>query len=255
MALQIVKAADMRREHLSWLLYGRSGAGKTTMLGTFPGPAFVLNFETERGATSLAGHPTAEIANVSTVAEVNEAIEHLVRNADRYKTFGFDSLTTFMDLRVYEALLGSGRSSEKSIPWSKWKVELRSLIARLSRLPMEKVYTAVPKVTEDQIGGSKFAGPSLPGKLVEEVPAWMDVRIWLEAVAQPNGTPIHWAFPSGNTNTVPASVRGCRAIEKMKWPTYAKLREAMGSGLWTNGQPVRPPEAKVEESETGNDNG
>ena len=90
-----IKKASASLEHgLKVLLYGESGVGKTTMIGTLPGTTLLLN--AENGTLVLRDCENADnidIIDVKTTAQLSEVYSALLNGELKYDNVVLDSLS------------------------------------------------------------------------------------------------------------------------------------------------------------------
>lgn len=133
----IVKGSEVSSEdevsyRLSMFLWGPSGSGKTTLAATAPGNKLLLNFDPD-GHTSLAGRNDVFVVDMAserpaivgrlkkeqsevTIDGKNVTIKQLLENNPSIQTVIFDTLTTYAELCIADAVnqpvvRGKGESS------------------------------------------------------------------------------------------------------------------------------------------------
>lgn len=84
------------------LFYGRSGTGKTTILGTFPKPLLVLDIG-ERGTDSLGEVEGVDVLTIGSWAELEEVYWALANGDTKYKSVGIDATHSMQNLAIQEA--------------------------------------------------------------------------------------------------------------------------------------------------------
>lgn len=83
------------------LIYGRSGSGKTTILGTFPKPILVIDIG-ERGTDSLSSTDDIDVIHVADWQELEE-IYWALKDGTKYKTIGIDAVHSMQNHAIQEA--------------------------------------------------------------------------------------------------------------------------------------------------------
>ena len=103
-------------EVLKILLYGPSGAGKTHLVGTFPGPIYVFDFDHKwkpliGRQVKLDSYDTNKDVAVSEYNRFRKTLEEVIKNPE-YKTICIDSMST-LDPLIFQFLMKqSGRAME-----------------------------------------------------------------------------------------------------------------------------------------------
>ncbi len=240
MPLQIHHAADLKPEHYSWLFYGRSGTGKTAIIGTFPRPIFHVNFVAENGVLTLRGHSAVDYVNVTSVAEMNEALKMIATLYVNYKTIAIDSLTTWVDV------LYRHTKKERAVTqtdWLDWRTRIYYMMEALAELPIEKVYTALLSSNNDEVGSGKHGGPSLFKSLEEGLPGRVDCSIYMEREINVAGETTFIAHPSGKDQMI-GRMRGTPPMPPIPMPTYAKILAYLEKPLFASA-PAAPVTSAV----------
>lgn len=143
----------------TYLIYGRSGTGKTTLAGSFPGPALLINLKDD-GDDSVADIEGLEVYEPETFEEMEEAYWYLHANPDKFATVIIDTITQ-MQTMVVEGIAkqksraklagkmpaGSwGTMTQKQ--WGEASSKMNGLIMKFRDLPCHTVFLAQEKVIE-----------------------------------------------------------------------------------------------------------
>lgn len=99
-----VKDLDL---YITALFYGRSGTGKTTLMGTFPKPLLILDIG-EKGTDSLLGEEGVDVIRIEEWADIEEVYWEL-KNGSKYKSVGIDALHSMQGLALQQAKLDGGK--------------------------------------------------------------------------------------------------------------------------------------------------
>ena len=160
------------------LIYGDSGAGKTTLAASSPRPLFLL---TERqGVPSIsAENPDALIMFIETADHLRQAILQAKTGKIEGQTFDtliVDSLTEAQRMVRDEILIKSRRTEMTLQDWGKLADKTRALIRALRDLPCPVVCTAL---MEDQMiegTGQRNVYPLFAGKKTKsEIAQWFTI--------------------------------------------------------------------------------
>lgn len=144
---RIMAVADIPVE-LNMLLYGRSGTGKTTILGTAPKPLLILDVR-EKGTTSIRNNKDTFVLPISNWKDLEEAYWYLVNNEDKFKSVAIDTVTQLQDYALSEVRGSSdGLVSRKS--WGEASSLLKTWIMLFRDLPANVIFTAQDRKTKGQ---------------------------------------------------------------------------------------------------------
>lgn len=164
---------------LRYLLYGASGSGKTTAAATFPRPLFV---DCEGGLLSIRERGI-DYVRCSSAQEVFEAIALARAQKATYETVVVDSLTEVARLIVETTASRTDRAGRPLTPsladWSRCVHVIRQLVRGFTALPMNVVFTALPRLVRSESSDVGAVRPWLPGRLADEVAAAMDFVLFL----------------------------------------------------------------------------
>lgn len=251
MAIKVYPATDIKLEHLVWLLYGLTGSGKTTLIGTFPSPIAHINFTQEKGAFTLRQHPKATIIDVTTPQDVKDAVEFVVANHTKFKTVAVDGISTWCEI-LYRDQAAKGKVEWNH--WKNWKSLIFSVIERLRSLPLEVVFTAGTAAKDDEVTGITSGGPAVFGSLKAELPSRVEVYLLLESETDARGYVKFRAYPSGK-GPMGGRVRGTLPQAPIDSPNYKKIFDLITTPLFHGSDvptppPVAPPEVKSDAPET-----
>lgn len=171
------------REHRSFVLYGRSGTGKTTIAGTFPTPILVLDVK-DVGDDSLVGVEDLDVMDVGTWDDFEIAYWFVKRHPERYKTIVIDTVSQLQQLAIRKVLDDKGRDSDRAGEWGVMTKQMwgdvasimKSWIINLRDLPMEVVFIAQDRTfnvgEEDEDNGlAPEVGPALSPSIAKALNA------------------------------------------------------------------------------------
>lgn len=170
--------------HVNLLVYGESGAGKTTICGTAPDPLIV---SAEGGLLSLADKdiPVFEIQKRADCDEIYDWLK-MSKEAHKYKTICFDSLS-----EIAEVLLADEKAANKDAraAYGIMAEEMSILIRGFRDLDFNTVFTAKAKKVVDEATGAITFMPSVPGQqLLNNLPYFFDEVLRLDIGKDANGT-------------------------------------------------------------------
>lgn len=92
------RVKDIKR-HRSFVIYGRSGTGKTTFAGTFPGPILYLDVKDE-GTDSISDVDDLEVMEIEDLDMMEDTYWWLKKNPGEYKTIVIDTVSQLQQMAV-----------------------------------------------------------------------------------------------------------------------------------------------------------
>lgn len=195
MALSIKNTAVIEARYSQWFFHGLTRAGKTTAAATFPSPIFIVP-KGEGSHIALSGRKF-DYLEVEGPVEMDEALgllegrEHKAKKlaqqgkedeaieAFPWETVVVESLTHYADAIVEEYTRGGATMMDKRT-WGQLSGHLRSVRARLGRLPVHVVFIALSKTLTNDKQEVLSIEPSFPGSMNEKLPSACDVVVYME---------------------------------------------------------------------------
>lgn len=196
------------------LLYGASGAGKTTLGGTFPTPAFLFDFDhkykvlygknidVESFATEEKDKASAEITRFMKVLKE-------VKNDPKYKTLIFDSLSMMDPMVGRWAIAQLGKAMDvpdlqaygRVADWYNFFfMEINS-----PRLKKNIVVTAHEDYKVEEESKVHHIVPLITGKISGKLPAYFEETWYLEQVKDVQGRTVHNLHYKGKGKAIAAT--------------------------------------------------
>lgn len=164
-------AATGRR--LKLLLWGDSGAGKTTLALHFPG-CVVIDLE---GGTELYGGTFQfDVLTATTADEMMAAVDWLLNHPHRYRTLVIDPITVYWDAlqakwgRIFLQRNKGGKGHRGEFyelqprDWITLKAEFKELVRKLIALDMNVIVTARQKAQYADSGFMRVIGETFDGE-------------------------------------------------------------------------------------------
>jgi len=171
----IKASALIKKAPIKLLLYGDSGAGKTTLAVTAPKPLVLL---TEmNGIPSInASNPDACVIHCSTIQDIRDVVAGIrdgVKELSQFETLVIDSLTETQRLILDDILAKSRRDTMQLQDYGKLADATRGLIRVLRDLPINVVCTALNDVDNEEATGKRHYQPIFIGKKTgKEISQW-----------------------------------------------------------------------------------
>ncbi len=247
------------------VLYGRSGTGKTTILGSFPKPLLVLDIG-EKGTDSIASLKNVSVLQVETWDDIEALYWEVKEDPDLFKTIGIDSLHSMQTLAIAEAKRRNNIKPEESTSqrifgeasglMQQWLQSFRDL----SEDGIHIVYVAHDKVfaTEtDDLHGS--IDPEVGPKLMPSLSGFVQGIVNLvgntyisETITKPKKAgekkkrAIHYRLRIGPNSYYSTKIRKAKDIDLPEYitdPTFEKLMKVR-KGLSVE-TPTKKAKAKV----------
>lgn len=216
------KASELHQERpwLQWLLYGDSGAGKTSWAARSPRP-IILATERQAIPSIATANPDAEVFLISTYAEASSIIEAMNRGVsttvdgqpalmfqDRKgteyvaQTLVVDSLTD-LHTRMAEHFQVDQDEKRSLKRWGEVQTEMRRLLHRLRSLPINIICTALQETVGGADGEPRRVVPALYGSMSEKVGQYFSVVAY--AYKTKSGHAITWRLGGGHITKPPAT--------------------------------------------------
>ena len=170
-------------EQYSFLFYGGSGSGKTSLAAQFIeiGQTLFLSCDTGKYGGLLSGRRYSPLQiRLNTYDDYLKCIEHLEKDAgERFRVCILDSVTSFQRIVMQHILRLSGREVARFEDWSLCVERVRTALNKLGGLRCHLILTATEQLIRDELIGKLIGLPNLPGKLAHELPAAVDVVLHL----------------------------------------------------------------------------
>lgn len=100
--LNVRDIGDIKRNR-TFVFYGRSGTGKTTLAGSFPKPMLLLDVKDE-GTDSIADIKGIKVFDVTSFEDFELAYYHLLKHPKKYKTVVIDTVSQVQQLAIKELM-------------------------------------------------------------------------------------------------------------------------------------------------------
>lgn len=241
--------------HLSVLIWGRSGTGKTTLAGDFPKPLLLVDVR-EQGTDGLRNVPGIDVLPLETWDELQELYWYLVAGEHPYKTLVIDTVTQLQDVALEKVLKDEGKTIDSPITQSNWGAMakmMKSWMLSFRDLPMHTVFLAQDRVNNVE-GFADQMVPEVGPRLSPSVAGMLNAAVKVicqtfiqEDTRRGKDNRIHRVItyrlrvgPHPLYLTKVRQPRGCELPPDIIDPTFEKLNSII-QGRW--GQPAEEAES------------
>ena len=192
--MQINSTRDVGSLYQNFLIYGGSGAGKTTLPTTVTqGKPLVLN--AEGGLLSLSGYDI-DTAKVSTMEELEQAYMYLAKDT----VYGWVFLDSISEVAEVCLAAEKGKTKDGRQAFYKTQEKMEKIIRAFRDLPKNVVFIAKQDKMKDENTGAVLYAPSMVGqKLARQMPYYFDFVFCLQTWKDEQGN-IQRAFQTGRDN-------------------------------------------------------
>lgn len=215
------------------LMYGPAGCGKTTLVGTFPKPILIFDFDQKLDVLAgvdgidVLSYPLAQVENASKVfGEFKRDWRKYAYGDNEYKTVCLDSLTSYdtVCLRHFVIAAGKGATEKATLPvygdQSGW---YSYFFTESKAIPKHLVVTAHETYSVDDDSGSHSIQPLVTGRsILGKLPA-MFKEVWYMSRTRDDVT-LHYApFKKAMANSI--TLKGSGSIKNPSYDEVIKLRK------------------------------
>lgn len=229
MAPRFITEHKENKEPISFLLYGKSGTGKSLSLSTIDKPILYIRHPFEPSHAHFKNSKDVIIVeldgdeNGSCWVDFGEAIKHIPRFKEKYEdgVVVIDSMTSLSrDLETYIKSKNKGRIELKD--WGFMYDELFRVvrICKTSRLHCVVILWA--DVMREKISGVSMVQPKTRGGLGEELPHYFSETIYAFTHKDKNELKYLWQHRSNDTAIARTMVDGMPEFTEQNFNIYFK---------------------------------
>jgi DNA polymerase III delta prime subunit len=180
-----VRPVNMIKRFRSWLFYGRSGTGKTTIAGSFPTPMLLFDVK-DQGTDSVCDLEGVDVREVETWDDFEIAYWWLIKNPTKYKTIVIDTITQLQQVALERVLEDADKDPDKAGEWGvmtkrEWgqvASMMKMWITNLRDLPLEVVFLAQDRLTETENDDPEFQlDPEMGPRLSPSIAAHINAEV------------------------------------------------------------------------------
>lgn len=183
MAINLKRTSGLAANGVKLLVYGQSGAGKTSLIRTLPNPIIL---SAEAGLLSLTGTDIPYI-EITSISELQEAY---LWASSSDEAAGFDSIALDSISEIGEVVLSSEKKATKDprAAYGAMQEQMGDLIRAFRDLPGKNVYfSAKLEKSQDEMGKLLY-NPATPGKaLTQGLPYFFDEVLALRVERDADG--------------------------------------------------------------------
>lgn len=224
--MKIKNTKDVSTNKMAFCVYGPSGVGKTTLVGTLPGKVLMLS--AEQGELSLKGKDVDYI-HASTWKEVKEFIE-FVQTDEAKKTYDWIVLDSMSELgeRVLEACEEKFKGEDNKFKiWDTYKKELTKIIKFFRDTPdYHSLHIYQQDIREDD-AGRRMTTFKVSGSLRANVPYFYDEVFYMKIDKDDKGKETRVLQTAAAPRLVAKDRSG--ALDEKELPDVAKILEKIVS--------------------------
>lgn len=184
MAINIKRTGGLSANGVKLLVYGQSGAGKTSLIKTLPRP-IVLSAEGGLLSIQDADLPYIEISDMATLREAYTWLTESPE-AQAYQSVALDSIS-----EIAEVVLNTEKKATKDPrqAYGAMQEQMADIIRAFRDIPGRHIYmSAKLEKTQDEMGRVLYA-PSMPGnKTGQSLPYFFDEMLALRVEKDAEGT-------------------------------------------------------------------
>lgn len=187
--MKILNTKNADSHAIKMLIYGESGAGKTSLARTIKEPVIVVSSEGGLLSIADAGLDYIDVTRDDNgnaipkekrLERVGEAYKFLSTEKHQYKWVFIDSITEIGQNVVEKLQVEFPERKDGLVLWGEYAKRMRSLIKAFRDLHMNVIMTALCVIEKDDMG-RKMTKIDLNGKVGEQMPQFLDEVFYLNA--------------------------------------------------------------------------
>lgn len=182
------KASELSHSR-SYVFYGQSGTGKTTLASTFPGPILLCDVR-DRGTDSVVGVEDLDVTEIESWEDLERVYWFLKKHPKKYRTVIIDTMSQLQSIVVENVLAEKGKDAEDAGGWGtmtqrEWgdvAARIKPMIINLRDLPMDVVFIAQHRVfnlpsEEDEANNAAVLAPEVGPALMPSVGKFLNAAV------------------------------------------------------------------------------
>lgn len=160
-----VRNAGEGSGYRSFVFYGRSGTGKTTVAATFPGEKLLLDIK-DSGDDSVVGVSNLKVMDVRTWDDLEMTYWWLLSNPGQYQCIILDTLSQLQQLAIRKVLEEKNKDPDNAGEWGVMTMKewgavsslMKTWIINFRDLPMNVVFIAQDRTFNSNDDGDEDKG-------------------------------------------------------------------------------------------------
>jgi energy-coupling factor transporter ATP-binding protein EcfA2 len=183
MELNIKNTNDIENQKIKVLVYGDSGAGKTTLTSTVEN---CLIISAERGLLSVKNKNISYIdLNDYPVGKRIEALRNALIYAkeSKFDWIALDSITEIAQILISELKIKYPQKKDAMNLWGEYNDVITSIIKAFRDIDKHVLFLALAKAEKDE-SGMRFVGIDMAGKISDRIEALFDEVLYLTKVSK-----------------------------------------------------------------------
>jgi len=222
-----IKTTSVKDHKIKAVVYGASGAGKTTFGATAPKPIFA---SAEGGLLSIA-EQKIDFVSIKSLQDLRDLYDYLKDQKHDYESVVIDSITEINEVikRGIESKIGGQMKIQH---WGELAKTIQNILTMFRNLNMHVIIIAQEDNVIDEDKISKIV-PSLNGKSATKMAYFMDIVAYLKI--NKNGERVVLTEPHQRLLTKDRS----RQIGNDKKPNFTEWAELIAKGLEVTEEKVK----------------
>lgn len=144
-----VDVSDLGQRNL-WVIYGKSGSGKTELLSTFPKPLLYLQIGDD-GSNTLTGKTGIKAIRIQTLADLKSVANELKKDT-KYRTIAVDTFSMLVNEWVDANAVQKNKRLTQQM-WGDIKTDTEEFIKLFHMLAKDKIVVLTAHEASDTIEG------------------------------------------------------------------------------------------------------
>ncbi len=158
-AERIVDVGDLPSES-KILLYGRSGTGKTHVVGTAPKPLLLIDPK-EKGTDTIRARPGVKVIRIDSWQDFEDVYWYLSEAKHPFVTVAVDTVTQLQELAM-KAVLGEEPTNVSQRGWGRIASLMKTWIINYRDLPLNVIFTAQDRLSQGDDEDVEDEGTLMP---------------------------------------------------------------------------------------------